>query len=274
MSDESNSESGITAYALRISDAEVERYQLMARRAVRAEAEVWAECGIGPGARIVDLGCGPGAVSVEMARLVGAAGAVVGVDQDAPSLAAAEELGRRAGVGNVEWVHADAADTGLPSGFDVVMVRHVLVHAGSQINAIIGHAIALLRPGGCLYVMDGDAAALRFDPVDVDFADLYARYAEFHARAGKALALGPQLGSILRAAGLEVIHRHGGYEVVSPVLGGGGPWAARDAMVAAGMATPDDLARWQRAIERVAADPGSALFAPRFAAAGRKAASA
>jgi len=49
------------------------------------------------------------------------------------------------------------------------------------------------------------------------------------------------------------------------------PWAARDAMVAAGMATPDDLHRWQRAIERVAADSDSALFAPRFAAAGRTA---
>lgn len=272
MRDNSVSESGVAAYALRISDAEVERYQTMARRAARDEAAVWAECGISPGARVVDLGCGPGAVSVEMARLVGGAGGVVGVDQDAASLAVADELSRRAGVSNVEWVHADAASTGLPAGFDVVMMRHVLGHVGSKLNAIIEHAVSLLRPGGCLYVMDGDATALRFDPVDDDYADLYARYAQFHVHGGKDLALGPRLGSILGQAGLEVTHRYAGYEIVSPVPGGGGPWAARDAMVTAGMATPEDLQRWQRAIERVAADPGSALFAPRFAAAGRKAA--
>jgi ubiquinone/menaquinone biosynthesis C-methylase UbiE len=269
MRDDSVSESGVATYALRISDAEVERYQMMARWAARSEADVWAECGIGPGAQVVDLGCGPGAVTIELARLVGAAGRVVGVDQDAASLAVAAELARRAAVDTVEWVHADAASTSLAAGFDVVMVRHVLGHAGSRLGAIVDHAARLLRPGGCLYVVDGDATAARFDPVDDDFVDLYHRYGQYHVRSGKDLAVGPRLGSILRAAGLTLTHRHAGYEVVSPVPGGGGPWAARDAMVAAGMATSDDLNRWQRAIERVAADTDSALFAPRFAAAGR-----
>src|SRR6476661_870840 len=48
-------------YALLLSDAERARYRLMAERASSEEAQLWQQAGIRPGARVADIGCGPGA---------------------------------------------------------------------------------------------------------------------------------------------------------------------------------------------------------------------
>ena len=60
-----------------------------------------------PGQRVVDLGCGAGRTTVELASRVGPGGSVVGVDISAGMLAAARERAARLGAGNVEFVHAD-----------------------------------------------------------------------------------------------------------------------------------------------------------------------
>jgi ubiquinone/menaquinone biosynthesis C-methylase UbiE len=58
-------------YALALSEAEIGRYRMMAAVARRDEAAQWEAAGIIPGARVADVGCGPGAVLVAMAEVVG-----------------------------------------------------------------------------------------------------------------------------------------------------------------------------------------------------------
>jgi len=60
-----------------------------------------------PGQRVVDLGCGGGRTTLELAARVGPGGEVVGVDISAGMLAAGRERAARLGTGNVEFVHAD-----------------------------------------------------------------------------------------------------------------------------------------------------------------------
>lgn len=78
-------------YALRLSDAERTRYRHMAAAAVQGEGPRWARAGVVPGARVADVGCGPGAVLVELARLVGGDGRAVGVEPDPSARAAARQ---------------------------------------------------------------------------------------------------------------------------------------------------------------------------------------
>ena len=83
-----------TTYALRLSDDELGRYRMMAARARDEEGDMWALAGLVPGARVADIGCGPGALLVTLAEVVGPTGHVVGVDADrglpgAPDLHAA-----------------------------------------------------------------------------------------------------------------------------------------------------------------------------------------
>ena len=54
----------------------------MAQGGAQAEGPQWAAAGIVDGATVADIGCGPGAVTAVLARLVGPAGRVLAVDQD------------------------------------------------------------------------------------------------------------------------------------------------------------------------------------------------
>src|SRR4051794_10163139 len=103
-------------YVLSLSESEIQRFQLMARFALATEAGQWAAAGVVPGAVIADVGCGPGAITVELAKLVGPEGTVWAVDQDLGALSVAESLAAKAGLKNVWTRHGQAAATGLEPG--------------------------------------------------------------------------------------------------------------------------------------------------------------
>jgi len=60
------------------------------------------------GERLVDIGCGCGATTLELARRVGEGGAVLGVDISAPMLAVARERAAAAGLAQARFIQADA----------------------------------------------------------------------------------------------------------------------------------------------------------------------
>ena len=79
-------------YHLALSDAEIFRYRMMAQRAIDEERDLFTRAGVVPGAVVVDVGCGPAAMSVELARLVSPGGRVIGIERDPSALAAAQQL--------------------------------------------------------------------------------------------------------------------------------------------------------------------------------------
>ena len=262
-------------YALQLSDAERQRYRMMAQRAREQESERWTAAGIVPGARVADVGCGPGAVLVELVRIVGDGGEVVGVEPDPGARAAAAAEIAATGVSSARVIDGHGTATGLPAGaFDAVMVRHVLFHTGSAAPDVVRHCASLLRDGGHLYLVDTDAEAIRVslaDP-DPDAVELRARYREFQRSRGCDIGIGPRLGSLLLDAGLEITERAAWFNIIpGELLALGGPLvAAIPAMIAAGAATADDEARWRAGVQRMAAAPGAAMFMPLFVAVGRK----
>jgi SAM-dependent methyltransferase len=264
----------VTDYALTLSDDELARYRLMAEHAHAGEADLWSLAGVGAGARVADVGCGPGAVSALLADLVGPTGHVCAVDGGAEAVAAAEALVAAAGLTNVTVMQGDAAATGLePGTYDVVMMRHVLAHNGPDEQRIVDHLATLVRPGGCVYLVDGDLTAIRTWPLEPDHDDIIAKYAAFHAGRGSDLVTGLRLDRLLAAAGLEVVDHRGRVEMV--VLGDDGlrgpAWAARDAMVEAGVADADDVARWAAMYERIEGGTERyTIFVPLFCAVGRR----
>jgi SAM-dependent methyltransferase len=61
------------------------------------------------GERVVDIGCGCGAPTLEFARAVGPSGRVVGLDISGPMLAEGERRASAVGIANVDWRQADPA---------------------------------------------------------------------------------------------------------------------------------------------------------------------
>lgn len=260
-------------YALRLDPGEVERYRMMAEQARAAEADLWELAGIGPGRRVADVGCGPGALLPALSGAVGPDGRVRAVDADPGAVAAARALADAAGLGNVEVAEGRADHTGLePGSLDVVMLRHVLAHNGGAEDAIVAHLATLVRPGGCVYLVDVDGTAARTLPDLADLADLDERYAAFRAARGDDNRAGLRLADRLARAGLELVEFRGRYLIGSPPPGVRPPgWAAREAMLAAGVVTQADVQRWERAFQEVEAAPvRPTVFAPIFTAVGRR----
>jgi SAM-dependent methyltransferase len=103
---------------------------------------------IQPGARIVDIGCGCGGTTIELGRLVGPRGRVLGIDVSAPVLARAVE---RLPPGlPVEFVQADATTYSFPGGgFDLLFSRLGVMFFAEPDQSFTNLRTAL-RPGGRL----------------------------------------------------------------------------------------------------------------------------
>ena len=260
-------------YALTLSEAELGRYQWMAANARRIEAQFWAEAGIVEGAAVADVGCGPGAIATVTAQIVGPTGRVAAVDQDETAVETATALAAQLGLTNVTFQHGDATATGLePESFDVVIMRHVLAHNGGREQAIVDHLASLLKPGGCVYLLDVEMTGIRTRPVAPDLDEIGSRYRAFHAGRGNDTSVGLRLGELVQAAGLELVVHRGWYEIGDLPPGFRPPaWAAREAMVAAGVADQADLDRWNAALEWRDAHPSRlTVFIPYLSAIGRR----
>ena len=86
-------------------------------------AQAFQAAGFRPGERVLDIGCGCGTTSFEIARAVGLDGAVTGIDVSRPMLEWARARAAEAGIENVTFLEADAATTALPGGADVAYSR-------------------------------------------------------------------------------------------------------------------------------------------------------
>ena len=163
-----------------------------------------ADCGVGPGMRVLDVGCGGGYVTLLAARRVGDCGRVVGLDRDPHPLAAARDRARDLGLVNVEFVEGDLLappDLGL---FDAVVGRRVLMYQPDAVAAV--RALArVLRPGGIVALHEHD---MTMAPASLAPLPLHER-AQGWLRAmveheGADVHLGFRLASILAQAGLTV----------------------------------------------------------------------
>lgn len=241
-------------YALALSPEELERYRYMAGLARASEAGDWAAAGIRPGAAVADVGCGPGAMLRLLAEEVGAGGRAVGVDLDPDAVTAARATVADLPQAEVKQAAATATSLG-PGSFDVAMCRHVLAHNGTAEAAIVAHLVELTRPGGAVYLVDTDLTGAKVRPAVPELYDLMDRYVEFQEQRGNDMTIGASLGILLEGAGLDVERfRFGGPVLRVPLGMRGPPWAARDVMLAAGVVSRDDVARWSAGFAKLDAE--------------------
>jgi len=101
------------------------------------------------GERVIDVGCGCGDTSVDLAHRVGAQGAVLGVDVSAPMLEVARDLG--AGLPHLAFRECDASDAALPLDTDLLYSRFGVMFFADP-PAAFAHMRSALRPGGrCVF---------------------------------------------------------------------------------------------------------------------------
>ncbi len=108
-----------------------------------------------PGMNVLDVGSGPGTITVDLARLV-FPGKVIGIDASEAVVAEASRLAESQGIENIEFRVADAYDPGFDGGsFDVVHAHQVLQHLGRPVEALRAWR-RLVAPDGIVAARDCD----------------------------------------------------------------------------------------------------------------------
>ncbi len=104
------------------------------------------------GEQVIDVGCGCGDTTIEIARIVGERGHVLGVDVSQPMLEVAQLRAAQAGSTNLQFREADASAAPLPSAVDLLFSRFGVMFF-SQPSPAFRHLRASLRTGGrCVFV--------------------------------------------------------------------------------------------------------------------------
>jgi SAM-dependent methyltransferase len=137
-----------------------------------------------------------------LSQAVGASGHVVGLDNDRRLLEAAGRWTVSQRMTNVELVHADAFDTGLPRAtFDLVHARFLFCPLG--LNPLLLRAmIQLTRPGGVIAIQEPIAASWQFYPRCDSVERLTQAIVRAFAAGGGNFNAGGEIFAMLNAAGL------------------------------------------------------------------------
>jgi len=124
------------------------------KEAVKRQA-AWA--GIGPGMRVLDVGCGTGITTGALAELVGPSGHVTGLDFSTERLAVARE---QCGADNIDFVCHDIYQPYQSAQpYDAMWTRFFLEYFRAEQQQIVLHSVASLKPGGiaCLADLDNNS---------------------------------------------------------------------------------------------------------------------
>jgi len=134
-------------YALQDAITMLGRHREIRSHAVAAMA-------VGPGAQVVEIGCGTGRNFPWIQDRIGPEGRLIGVDLSADMLGAAERLVRARGWRNVELVQGDGAAVDLGEGAFDGVVSVLAMSVVPDHRAVLARCRSLLRSGGVLSVCD------------------------------------------------------------------------------------------------------------------------
>jgi SAM-dependent methyltransferase len=215
------------------------------------------------GSALLDVGCGPGTITADLAAAV-APGRVTAVEltDAALDLARAEAAAR--GQDNIDFAVADVHALQFPDDtFDVVHAHQVLQHVADPVRAL-REMRRVCRPGGVVAVRDSDYAAFTWFPEPPELTEWLALYRRTARANGGEPDAGRRLLSWARAAGFtDITATSASWCFATPEdrRWWGGLWADRITQsdlaghLRAAGATEDDLHRVARAWRTWADDP-------------------
>ncbi|GAA2858839.1 class I SAM-dependent methyltransferase [Microbacterium arabinogalactanolyticum] len=212
-------------------------------------------------AHLLDVGAGPGTITVDFASRVGR---VTATEINADALSLSQTLAAERGATNIDFSVEDVHALSFADGsFDIVHAHQVLQHVGDPVQAL-REMRRVTRPGGTVAVRDADYAGFIWFPLLPELDEWLRLYREAARANGGEPDAGRRLLAWARAAGFTDITATAStwcYATPTEREWWGGMWADRilesalaRQLTASGMATDADLRRISDAWRAWAAD--------------------
>jgi SAM-dependent methyltransferase len=216
------------------------------------------------GDSVLDVGCGPGTITADLASLV-TPGRVTALEVTEAALDLARTEIVRRGLTNVDFAAGDVHALDFPDDtFDVVHAHQVLQHVADPVAAL-REMRRVTKPGGVVAVRDGDYAAFTWFPAVPELSEWLELYEGVARRNGGEPDAGRRLLAWGRAAGFTEFTASSStwcFATEEDREWWGGLWADRvlksdfaDTALRTGVATQDDLQRISDGWRAWAAEP-------------------
>lgn len=181
-------------------ESELTRLQMLEKVFDPASRRRILVTGITTGWQCLEIGAGAGSMMRWMAKIVGTEGKVTAVDLDTRFI-------KDTHLPNVEVIEADINQVVLPGGYNLIHLRHVLIHLKDR--TILTKLLKLLKPQGWLVIEEPDFSAARFISGTLRQQESVERVhqaiCQMFTNQGKDYALGIKLPQMLQQLGLQQI---------------------------------------------------------------------
>jgi 2-polyprenyl-3-methyl-5-hydroxy-6-metoxy-1,4-benzoquinol methylase len=204
-----------THYVIRGGLEGRERLRVLARVMRASSISLFDRLDLRDGLTCLDVGCGGGDATLELARSVAPRGRVIGVDIDEMKLEIARAETAQQGLRNVEFRLSDIREgsaLGTLGTFDIVYARFLLTHLSdpaSVVTAFYTH----LRPGGRIGLEDIDFSGYFTYPESNAFRRYHELCCATVAQRGGDPNIGPRLPQLLKQGGFEDV----GVAIAQPI---------------------------------------------------------
>lgn len=181
---------------------------------------VLEDAGITRGMKVLDVGCGPGDVSLMAADLVGETGSVLGIDSSLEPLRLAQSRVQEASLTQISFRAENILHLTLDQEFEAIVGRFILMHLPEP-AAVVRYLAQYLRPGGMVVFQEYDLTSHSdaFYPPSPLWEQVWACCTQPFQQAGGDLATGMKLYGMFLEAGLPAPQMR--YEAA---VGGGPDW--------------------------------------------------
>lgn len=193
------------AYILGVGDDELARLGFQHRIWAEQAFALWDRAGFGNGQTIIDVGCGPGFATLDLAHLVWPHGSILALDAAPRFIRHLETSATAAGLRNIKTRVGDLHNMDLPTeSADGAYARWVLCFL-SDPEAVVARVAAALKPGGVFAVADYyNYLALRLFPRSEAFDRVIEKVAESWRIRGGDADIAARLPGMMIRCGLEI----------------------------------------------------------------------
>jgi ubiquinone/menaquinone biosynthesis C-methylase UbiE len=263
-------------YVLGTDADELSRLGLQHRIWADAAVAAWKRAGIGPGSRVMDVGCGPGYATFDLAQMVTESGHILAIDESQGFVEFLNSQAKARGVPQIQASVGDAhnladvvgrhSEAGL---YDAIYCRWVLCWLKDPAHALAGMCAAL-KPGGRVIIHDYfNWRAMTMAPRSRAVDKMILAAVDSFDERDADLDISARLPAMLRAAGFTENH----FEVYQRVARGGGgdstlAWPLSwwrtygPKLVKMNKLSPEDMAQAEKDLDELERNPDQFFFCP------------